>query len=271
MSIDVGANITWTKKLENYFASTGERAHCLSWAHQRAEALYSLRRTFIDLPVIVLSSVTGFLSVGSTSMFEGKEQQATTFLGAVSLFVGVLNTLGSYFSWAKKSEAHRIAAIHYAKLYRFISVEMALPRDERTSPHEFLKYCKEQYERLAEISPPLPDIIVNEFKAKFAKNELKDISVPEQMNGLEAIYVYNESDLAKDLEVTTKTKKIEAVFREKIETVERGNARDIDSAAGVGDVAVTVARSVVGPASVRASAVEVPQLAQNPLPASVHE
>jgi len=206
------SNVSWTRKLEAYFSSTGERAHCLSWAHQRAESLYAYRRTFIDLPVIVLSGVTGFMSVGSTSMFEGNEKLSSIALGAVSLFVGLLNTAGAYFAWAKKSEAHRIAALQYSKLYRFIAVELALPREERTPPAEFLKYCKEQYDRLAEISPPLPDVTVQEFKTKFKSGDVKDISVPEQMNGLEPIYVYSEEDLAKDLVLETNLRKLEGQF-----------------------------------------------------------
>ena len=204
--------MSWTLKLEQYFSSTGERAHCLAWSHQRAEMLYSVRRTFIDLPVIVLSSVTGFLSVGSSSMFKGQEMQASMALGAVSLFVSILNTMGSYFGWSRLAEAHRISAIHYAKLYRFISVEMALPREERASPSEFLKYTKEQYDRLSEISPLLPDLVVKEFKEKFTKESLEHISVPEQMNGLEAIKVYCERDLETDLEVDLNTKRIEKTY-----------------------------------------------------------
>lgn len=208
----INPNVTWTVKLEEYFASTGERAHCMSWAHEKAEKLYSVRRTFIDLPVIVLSSVTGFLSVGSSSMFVGHEMQASMALGAVSLFVSVLNTMGSYFGWSRRAEAHRISAIHYSKLYRYINVEMSLPREERTHPSEFLKYAKEQYDRLSEISPLLPDQVIEEFKNKFTKENLQNISVPEQMNGLESIKVYCERDLETDLEIGLKTKKIEKSY-----------------------------------------------------------
>jgi hypothetical protein len=115
-------------------------------------------------------------------------------LGVASLFVSILNTAGSYYGWAKRSEGHRISAIHYARLYRFISVELALPRDERMQPNDFLKYVKDQYDRLQEISPLLPPEVIAEFQTKFA-NE-KEISKPEEANGLEKITVYrNDIDL----------------------------------------------------------------------------
>lgn len=181
--------------LEEYFASTGEKAHCLSWCHKRAEQLYSNRRTWIDLPVIVISAVTGFLSAGSTSLFEDARASSVA-LGVCSLFVSVLNTAGSYYGWAKRSEGHRISAIHYARLYRGITVELSLPRDERSKPQEFLKYVKDQYDRLQEISPLVPPEIITEFQTKFSA--YKDISKPEEANGLEKITVYNGNVLTSE-------------------------------------------------------------------------
>jgi hypothetical protein len=179
--------------LEEYFASTGEKAHCLSWCHKQSEAMYSKRKTWIDLPVIVISGLTGFLSAGSSTMFDNPRLSSVA-LGVASLFVSVLNTAGSYYGWAKRSEGHRISAIHYARLYRFISVELSLPRDERMDPANFLKYVKDQYDRLQEISPLLPPEVIHDFQKKFA-NE-KEISKPEEANGLEKITVFrNDVDL----------------------------------------------------------------------------
>ena len=191
VSGDKPKNIHWTEMLEEYFASTGEKAHCLSWCHKRAEAMYSNRKTLIDLPVIVISGVTGFLSAGSTTMFSNAAASSIA-LGVASLFVSVLNTAGSYYGWAKRSEGHRISAIHYARLYRFISVELALPRDERMQPNDFLKYVKDQYDRLQEISPLLPPEVITSFQTKFAKET--EISKPEEANGLEKITVFRGNE-----------------------------------------------------------------------------
>ena len=189
MSEEGGENkkIHWTDVLEEYFASTGEKAHCLSWCHKKSESLYSNRRTLIDLPVIVISGVTGFLSAGSTSLFSNPTTSSVA-LGVASLFVSILNTAGSYYGWAKRAEGHRISAIHYARLYRSVSVELSLPREERTAPHDFLKFVKDQYDRLQEISPLLPPEVIREFQTKFANEQ--DISKPEEANGLEKITVY---------------------------------------------------------------------------------
>jgi len=188
MSEDINQNVSWNHNLEEHFASMGEKSHCLSWCHKRAEQLYSRRRNFIDLPVIVFSGVIGFLNAGSSTMFEDPKISSIA-LGVGSLFVSVLQTVSTYFNWSKRAEGHRIASIQYAKLYRFLHIEMSLPRDERMNPHDLLKLTKDSYDRLQEVSPLVPPEIISEFQSKF-KNE-KEISKPEEANGLEKIVIYN--------------------------------------------------------------------------------
>lgn len=188
-SQSISTNITWTPALEEYFASTGEKASGLAWVHKKAEAVYSNRRTYIDLPVIIGSGVIAFLNAGSSSLFSD-QRIASTALGVGSLCMGILNSFGTYFGWSKRAEGHRISAIHYSKLCRFITVELTLPRSERMSPHDFLKYVKDQYDRLAEISPMVPDIVIHEFQIRF-KNQ-NNISKPEETNGLHKIDIYRD-------------------------------------------------------------------------------
>lgn len=184
-------NISWTKELEEYFSHTGEKASCLSYLHKKAEQKYSTTTMWIDLPVIILSVLNGAVSVGSQSLF-GDSQYASVGVGAVALLTGILNALGSYFSWSRRSEAHKISAINYAKLYRFLSIEMSLPREERMTPADLLKYSKTEYDRLQEISPLIPPSIISEFRKRFS--ELKDVSFPEEANGLHPIYVFKDED-----------------------------------------------------------------------------
>lgn len=184
---DIGQNVTWTVVLEDYFAQTGEKANGLAIMHKRAESVFTRRKTYIDLPVIVGSGAVAFLNAGSSSLFTD-HQLAATALGVGSLVIGILNTVGTYFGWAKRAEGHRMSGIHYAKLYRFINVELRLPRDQRMQPGDFLKYVKDQYDRLAELSPLIPSSISKDFARQMEK--YKDISKPEETNGLNKINIF---------------------------------------------------------------------------------
>jgi hypothetical protein len=74
---------------------------------------------------------------------------------------------------------------------------MSLPRDERMKPKDLLKYVRNEYERLNEISPLIPGNLIRIFNDKFA-NE-KEISQPEEVNGLEKITVYTPAAAAASL------------------------------------------------------------------------
>lgn len=187
--------VSWNEALEEYFSEQGEQAHGLCLLHKQSESLYSHRRTFIELPVIAVSSITGFLSVGSSSMFSGQEQVSSVVLGILSLTVSVLQTIGTYFGWAKRAEGHRISSIQYARLHRHLKIEMGLPREERQSPGDLLKYVRDTIDRLQETSPLLPPEVVADYKKKYAS--VTDIAHPAETNGLEKVTVYHENPLRK--------------------------------------------------------------------------
>lgn len=182
--------VSWTVQLEEHFASTGEKAHCLAWCHKKSEEKYSRLRTWIDLPVIALSSICGFLQVGADTMFSDAKASSIG-LGCLSLFTALLASTQTYFKWSARAEAHRISAIQWSRLYRLLNIEMTLPKEERKAPHDLLKDTKETYDRLQEISPLLPSDVIELFKKTFEKE--KDISKPEEANGLEKITIYSEN------------------------------------------------------------------------------
>lgn len=181
----------WTAPLESLVASEGERCRGYAWINQKAESYYASRANAIAIPVIVLSTLAGTASVGSSSLFSGQTEISSIVIGLVSITTGILQTISSYFSWARKAEAHRIAYLQYSKLFSIIRVEMNLPRKERQDPDQLLKQIRDGMERLAETTPTPPQAILEQFNTHF-KDEDKTISRPVETNGLQKIVVFND-------------------------------------------------------------------------------
>jgi hypothetical protein len=179
--------ISWNSQLETILSDEGERALCFTWLHSKSEKHYSRLSTYINLPVIVLSTIAGAGSIGSSSLFNNSPA-ASVVIGTISLGVATLNTVESYFGWAGRSALHKMAATTYAKVHRFIQIELALPRSERIAAKDMLKIVREQCDRLQETSPQIPDTIIAEFKSKFSTVE--DVTKPEITNGLHPIHVH---------------------------------------------------------------------------------
>lgn len=185
-------NIHWSPQLEDLIAHEGEKCRGLAWIHQHAEQTLSKKNNIIQIPVIVLSTLCGTASVGSSALF-GEGGYANIVIGLVSISVGVLNTLGNYFAYARKSEAHRIAYLHYSKLFSWVAVELSLPRSERMPPAEMLKQIRDEMERLAETTPSPPEHILTQFNKQF--KDYKDVARPAETNGLQKITIYRDSAL----------------------------------------------------------------------------
>ena len=188
--MEESGEIHWNKQLEEILSREGERALCYSWLHLKSQNRFAKLDTNIALPVIVLSTIAGTGSIASQSLF-GVSQAANVVIGAISLTVGVMNTVSNYFGFAKRSEAHRIAGTTYAKIHKFILIELSLPRKERMKAKDALKIIRDQLERLNEISPQIPEKIIADFNVKF--HDQHDVSKPEITNGLDPIHVYVES------------------------------------------------------------------------------
>lgn len=181
--------IGWSAQLEDILAKEGERCAGLAWLHTKAEIETSTYNTYVQVPVIILSTLAGTASVGSATLF-GSSNASGIAIGLVSIGVGILNTLGGFFAFAKRSESHRIAHLNYSKLASKIAIELSLPRQERMKAEILLTYLRETMERLAETTPNCPVNVIQQFNDKY-KNE-KQIALPVEVNGIHKIQIYRE-------------------------------------------------------------------------------
>jgi hypothetical protein len=192
--------VEWSDQLEDILAKEGERCRGLAWIHVRAEAMTAKYNTYVQVPVIILSTLAGTASVGSTTLFNGDTKTSSIAIGLVSIGVGIMNTLGGFFAFAKRSEAHRIAHLSYSKLFTKISIELSLPRKERSGAETLLLHVRETMERLAETTPNCPPSITADFNNKFDK--ITDVALPIEVNGLHKIDIYRTEKTSPDTVLT---------------------------------------------------------------------
>ena len=192
-------DIHWSSALELLVAQEGERCRGYAYINQKAESYYALRANWMAIPVIILSTLAGTASVGSSSLFDGETKIASVAIGLVNILCGILQTISSYYSFARKSESHRIAYLQYSKLFSIVRVEMSLPRNERQEAEVLLKQIRDGMERLAETTPSPPQIILDEFNQHF-KDEDKSIARPTETNGLAKITILRQTSIPTKLD-----------------------------------------------------------------------
>jgi hypothetical protein len=184
----------WSKEQEILLAKWSDYCSCYRWLHDRAEKKLSKNNNLITIPVIILSTVTGTASVGLTGLvgdIPNGQKYGQIVIGLVSLFTGILTTLGNFFRYAQNSESHRVAAVSWGKFNRLISVELAQHPEDRSDSLEFLAICRQDLDRLIEQSPQIPDDIINVFNNTFIKQG--ELQRPDILNSIEHTSVYNNN------------------------------------------------------------------------------
>jgi hypothetical protein len=73
-----------------------------------------------------------------------------------------------------------VSSISWDKFYRNVKIELTKHPNERIHVSHMLKMSKEEFDRLMETSPTIPEKIITEFKNSFQKSEeYSKISKPE--------------------------------------------------------------------------------------------
>jgi hypothetical protein len=184
-----GANINkWTRDQEELLAKWADKALCYRWLHDLSERKYNNLNNKIQIPVIILSTVTGAINVGINSIFPQNFVAYGSFgLGAISISTGILTTIGNFLRFAQNMEGHRVASLQWSKFHRSISAELAIHPDRRTDSIEFFTIKRAELDRLVESAPMIPTDIIEKFENRFRDTLIEK---PEICDYLEPTYIY---------------------------------------------------------------------------------
>jgi len=184
----------WTKEQERLMAEWSDIALCYRWLHDRSEKHFHSKTIWINLPVIILSTLGGTANFGIQSIFssDSSKQLASFVIGGISLTAGLLTTIGNYLRYAQLEESNRVASIAWGKFQRLIAVEIALHPNERIDSLDFLKICRAELDRLIEQSPPIPTESIELFEAQFG--HIKELKKPDICGSLSHTHIFESSE-----------------------------------------------------------------------------
>jgi hypothetical protein len=160
-------NAEWTLEHEQILVEWADKAMCYRWLHSRSNVLFNHLNAWYTIPVIVISTLTGTANFAQERVPVEYQNMFSMVVGGFNILAGIISTIQQFLKITQLNESHRVSSIAWDKFYRNIKIELAKHPDERMHVTQMIKICKEEFDRLMETSPIIPDKIVNQFKNEF--------------------------------------------------------------------------------------------------------
>lgn len=182
----------WSGEIEELLSEWGEVSMCYAYLHNFSHRKYKKKHHHIQIPIIVLSTLTGVGNFAVDSYIPDDYKQGfTAGVGSLNIFCGILGTLASFLRYSEIMEGHRISALAWSKLSRTIEIELSLHDKKRKPCRDFLKVCRAEYDNLLESSPNVDLDIIGMFNKKF-NDKYPNVRKPIVCNGLKEIKPYKD-------------------------------------------------------------------------------
>ena len=165
----INHDVVWTKEHEDILIEWADKAMCYRWLHSKANAMFSSLNAWYTIPVIVISTLTGTANFAQERVPLGFQNYFVMIVGGFNILAGIISTIQQFLKITQLNEAHRVSGIAWDKFYRNVKIELAKHPTERMPVSQMIKMCKEEFDRLMETSPVIPDKIVQTFKISFEK------------------------------------------------------------------------------------------------------
>lgn len=167
----------WHESNELFFKKLGDEAQLQALCHMKSHEEYSTRSRKYQLPIIILSVMCGSGNFVSTS-FPDNQDTIILGVGVLSIITSIISSIAQYLKLAEKSEAHRIAYVSWEKFYNNIRFQLSKRREEREDLTNYMTSVTNEYQRLQEISPLLPDSITKSILSNKRKVIKQGMNVP---------------------------------------------------------------------------------------------
>lgn len=182
----------WCEKQEKLLKAWGQRAAGYRWLHNHARLYFQKQNDYLSYPSIVIASITGVggFAVLNPSGNDDVSPDTKNKIMIIQYLFAFLNVLGGILTSISKFsqssalvDTHSSMCVQYSKFYRNIDMELSLDIPDRTDAVEFVKKCREQYDKLLDDAPDIPSISIQAFNKEFPNRENK----PDVCNGLNII------------------------------------------------------------------------------------
>lgn len=164
------------EKAKQYFQTYSiiGRAHYIAWE------VATKKNNYLGIPVVITTTIVGAAIFGTIQ--ENPDIFWKTIAGSLSLLAAVLSALQTNLKYNELAEKHKIAGAKYSVMRRYLDVFLLKYNNdgsEEKKQEALLEFERiaDEFAKLAEESPSIPDKIYDQAKQELNENEKSDAKV----------------------------------------------------------------------------------------------
>jgi hypothetical protein len=184
-------HIYWDESIENILSEIGDESQINAYMHKKAQAYYTAENIKYQLPIIVLSALSGTGNFISAN-FPAYSSIIILAVGGVSIFTSILSSVAQFLKVSQLSESHRMSYLSWEKFHSTIKFQLNKKRENRDDLKDFISLVVPEYQRLKEISADIPKHICEQVKRN--KKNLSKMQIPYMLNGFHPVVAYKEQE-----------------------------------------------------------------------------
>lgn len=188
-SLDTNKYISWDDSLENIFSELGDEAQINAYMHKKASEYYVRQNIKYQLPIIVLSALSGSGNFISAN-FPAYSNILILGIGGISIFTSIISSVAQFLKVSQLGESHRISYLSWEKFHSTIKFQLNRRKESRDNIRDFLSLVIPEYQRLKEISADIPRHILELVKRD--KKKLGKMQIPYMLNGFHPVTSWRE-------------------------------------------------------------------------------
>lgn len=180
---------SWNNEYEDIISAWGEKASGLRFMHGNSSSYWRGVANTLTLYSIIATSLASAASLVAGSIESTDAKDAVLFTaGGIGLVTSFIQTLKKFYNCDEKAAEHGSISKQFGNYYRYVSLQMAMSREDRRPSDELFEYALKEYERLQQEALPLRKEDVKLYKKTFKGSTQ---AVPDNCKSDYSIKIYN--------------------------------------------------------------------------------
>ena len=183
--------MVWEESQETLLQKYCDEAQVREALHRKAYYWYKRALTCFQLPIIILSALSGSMQFLSKS-YPRFENGIVTCTAATSISVSIISAVMTYLKLGEFKNKHETSQVAWQNFFNNLKHQLSLTRELRDDSDEFVQATKSLYDELFKTSPMCNQGFIRAVKKKVVRTCTPRFQIPSYLNGFRHTPVFGQ-------------------------------------------------------------------------------